>query len=84
MGNLSRLWLLTCNSSFGIEELENLLRENAMADLASLLWQRGQWGPTLGRCVQGARSLDQTAGDNITTSRCCCKKCLLLNKTVKF
>lgn len=39
-----------------------------MTDFASLLWQRGYWGQTLGWCLQGARRLDQTAGDNIIKS----------------
>ena len=56
---------LTCDSSFGVEQLEKLLWEDAMTDFASLLWQRGYWGQTLGRSVEGARALDQTVGDTI-------------------
>lgn len=44
----SCLWLLTCDSSFGVQELEQLLWDDAMTDFASLLWQRGYWCQTLG------------------------------------
>lgn len=61
-------WRLTCDSSFGVQELEKLLWEDAMTNFACCLWQRGNWGQTLGRCVQGARRLDQTVGDEIIKS----------------
>lgn len=64
----SCFWLLTCDSSFGVQELEEFLWDDAMTDFASLLWQRGYWGQTLGRRVEGARCLDQTVGDNIIKS----------------
>lgn len=67
----SCFWLLTCDSSFGVEELEDLLWEDAMTDFASLLWQRGHWGQTLGRCVQGAGCLDQTEVHNIIIKSLC-------------
>lgn len=57
--------MLTSNSSFGVKKLEELLWEDAMTNFASLLWQRGYWGQTLGGCVQGARRMDQAKGEII-------------------
>ena len=44
--------ILTCDTSLGVKRLEDLIRDDAMADLAPLLWQGGYWDQTLGRCVE--------------------------------
>lgn len=51
---------LTCDSSFGVEELEKLFWDQTMANFPSLLWQRGNRSQTLGWCVQTAGGMDHT------------------------
>lgn len=50
--------LLTCDSSLGVQELEDLLRDDAMACLASLLWQSRDWSLAVGGRVEVGQ-LDQ-------------------------
>lgn len=50
--------LLTCDSSLGVQKLEKLLRDDAMACLASLLWQSGDWSLAVGGRVKVGQ-LDQ-------------------------
>ena len=49
----------TGDSGLGVQKLEQLFWDDAMADLSSLLWQWGNGGQTLGRGVQGVGGLDQ-------------------------
>ena len=66
--------MLTCDAGFGIEKLEELLRDQAVPDLSSLLWQRWHRSQAVLAGVKRPRDVQNAATRRLPFSSIACKK----------
>lgn len=66
--------MLTCDAGFGIEKLEELLRDQAVPDLSSLLWQRWHRSQAVLAGMKRPRDVQNAATRRLPFSSIACKK----------
>lgn len=66
--------MLTCDAGFGIEKLEELLRDQAVPDLSSLLWQRWHRSQAVLAGVKRPRDVQNAATKRLPFSSTAYKK----------